>query len=140
MAIGTFLGTGTDTYPQYLDLGAGGRTLVARPGMNYTIAIADQWQGLGFLPGDGLWTPTVQRSSTFSATPGLAIAGGAAPGEPGLIRAMAGPEREALAVATTGPAEGGPRVITGRRRKLRPPPRRRPAGRGRHRDRAASGR
>lgn len=139
MAIGTFLGTSTDTYPQYLDLGAGGRTLVARPGMNYTIAIADQWQGLGFLPGDGQWTPTVQRSATFSATPGLAIAGGAAPGEPGITQmdAMAGPEREALAAVV--PAEGGPRVITGRRRKLRPLPRRRPAARPRHRDRAASG-
>ena len=83
----TFLGTTTRTYTQYLDVDpdAAGVTLVAQPLGTYEITIADQWQNLGGIPGDGLWGMQASPGigTGFNAIPGRAVAGDSSPGYSG---------------------------------------------------------
>lgn len=136
--------------------GFAGATLVAEPFNTYLIAIADAWDISG-IPGDGLWAPAPFGASEFGITPGLAIIGAATPGYPSmqetptpadLLTFTAIPGRAVIGAMTLGfPGFGGtrmesvlkpaaaqeaapallPRVVRGRRRKLRPAPARRPA-------------
>ncbi len=141
---GIFTGTAERTYPQFVSESGNWTTLVAQPGFAYTLTLADQWQNIGPLPGDGNWVYTTFYDVTFGAIPGLSVIGGASPGFPGLTTDGGGflatlrPHPDAAkaldAALEPGPPavpERGPRVVTGRRRVLPPPRKRRPPRRRR---------
>ena len=136
VTVATFIGASPREYPQWLDAGDGSVTLVAQPQTAYLVTNADQWTAaLGLFPGDGLWAlGTPGQPASFTSNPGSAIAGLSSPGYPGgggtggEDAAVFGSAFDAATLDDAPllpPADPGPRIITGRPRKLPPPPPRR---------------
>lgn len=85
-SVAQFTGTTAAIYTQYLDFGAGGRTLVVQPAGTYTIGVADGWPQLPPIPGDGNWASSGVTSVLFPAVPGVAAPGAFTPAYPGMQR------------------------------------------------------